>query len=226
MLLEGHIDTVNPPDLPPASNTYEPVKLQPVNDPVVATRDELKALKDEIKFDANGRVVKDEVYKKAYKRYQDFEAAKKAGAYRIYVPGYNDAMINTVAVMQAAKLMKKYGVKPVYDIWVCGTTGEEGKGNLCGMKQLYGYSQDVGKGNNALNFVANFGADSTRPGSGTLNYLGSYRFEVKYVEPAGWKLGDKPAPSALMAMNRAGRRQGRGAHDLHGGRRGLHAREG
>lgn len=203
VLLEGHIDTVNPPELPPASNPYEPVKLQPVNDPVVSTRDELKALKDEIKFDANGRVVKDEVYKKAYKRYQDFEAAKKAGAYRIYVPGYNDAMINTVSVMQAAKLMKKYGVKPVYDIWVCGTTGEEGKGNLCGMKQLYGYSQDVGKGNNALNFVANFGADSTRPGSGTLNYLGSYRFEVKYVEPAGWKLGDKPAPSALMAMNRA-----------------------
>ena len=43
-------------------------------------------------------------------------------------------MINTVAVMQIAKLMKKHNIRPVYDIWVCGTTGEEGKGNLCGMK--------------------------------------------------------------------------------------------
>lgn len=203
VLLEGHIDTVNPAELPPAETPYEPVKLQPASDPVVATKDELKALTDEIKFDDKGRIVKDENYEKAYKRFKSLEDAQKNGGVRIYVPGFNDAMINTVAVLQAAKLMKKYGVKPVYDIWVCGTAGEEGKGNLCGMKQLYGYSQDAGKGNNALNFVANFGADSTSPKSGTLNYLGSYRFEVKYTEPAGFKLGDKARPSALMAMNRA-----------------------
>ena len=100
-------------------------------------------------------------------------------------------------------MMKKYNIKPVYDIWVCGTAGEEGKGNLDGMKQLYGYNQDTGKGNNALNFVANFGADSTRPGSGIMNYLGSYRFEIKYTEPAGYKQGGAEAPSALMAMNRS-----------------------
>lgn len=100
-------------------------------------------------------------------------------------------MINTAAVMQMAYLMHKYGVKPVYDVWVCGTVGEEGKGNLAGMKQLYGYNQDTGKGNNALNFVANVGADSTSPKSGTVNYLGSYRFEIKYTEPAGLKIDSK-----------------------------------
>lgn len=203
VLLEGHIDTVNPGVLPPAETPYEPVKLQDANAPVVATRDELKNLADEVHFDKNGHVIKDEMYKKAYRRFQSLEDAQKNGGVRIYVPGYNDAMINTVAVMQAAKLMKKYGIKPVYDIWVCGTAGEEGKGNLCGMKQLYGYNQDVGKGNNALNFVANFAADSTSPKSGTLNYLGSYRFEIKYSEPAGFKLGDKPRPSAMDAMSRA-----------------------
>ena len=203
VLLEGHIDTVNPAVLPPAETPYEPVKLQKASEPVVASRDELKNLADEIRFDDKGRIIKDAAYKKAYRRFQSLEEAQKAGGVRIYVPGITDAMINTVGVMQAAKLMKKYGIKPVYDIWVCGTAGEEGKGNLCGMKQLYGYSQDAGKGNNALNFVANFGADSTNPKSGTLNYLGSYRFEVKYTEPAGFKLGDKARPSALMAMNRA-----------------------
>lgn len=203
VLLEGHIDTVNPAVLPPPQTPYEPVKLQKASEPVVASRDELKKLTEEIRFDEKGHIIKDAAYKKAYRRFQSLEQAQKEGGVRIYVPGYSDAMINTVAVMQAAKLMKKYGVKPVYDIWVCGTAGEEGKGNLCGMKQLYGYSQEAGKGNNALNFVANFGADSTNPKSGTLNYLGSYRFEVKYTEPAGFKIGDKARPSALMAMNRA-----------------------
>lgn len=202
VLLEGHIDTVNPAVLPPADAPYEPVKLQKASEPVVPTRDVLKALVDEVHFDKNGKVIEDEVYKKAYHRYASLEDAQKKGGYRIYVPGYGDAMINTVAVMQTALLMKKHNIRPVYDIWVCGTAGEEGQGNLAGMKQLYGYSQEVGKGNNALNFVANFGADSTWPGDATVNYLGSYRFEIRYNEPAGFKLGDK-RPSATMAMTRA-----------------------
>lgn len=202
VLLEGHIDTVNPAVLPPTDAPYEPVKLQKASEPVVPTRDALKALVDEVHFDKNGKVIEDEVYKKAYHRYVDVEDAQKKGGYRIYVPGYGDAMINTVAVMQTALLMKKHNIRPVYDIWVCGTAGEEGQGNLAGMKQLYGYSQEVGKGNNALNFVANFGADSTWPGDATVNYLGSYRFEIRYNEPAGFKLGDK-RPSATMAMTRA-----------------------
>lgn len=202
VLLEGHIDTVNPGVLPPAETPYEPVKLQSTKDAIVKTRGELAASKDELHFDDNGRIIEDDNYRKAYQRYADYDDAQKKGAYRIYVPGYNDAMINTTAVLQAAVLMKKYGVKPVYDIWVCGTTGEEGKGNLCGMKQLYGYSQEAGKGNNALNFVASFSADTTRPKSGIVNYLGSYRFEMKYTEPADVKAGAE-APSAAMAMNRA-----------------------
>ena len=202
VLLEGHIDTVNPGVLPPAETPYEPVKLQSTKDAIVKTRGELAAIKDELHFDNNGRIIEDANYRKAYQRYADYDDAQKKGAYRIYVPGYNDAMINTTAVLQAAVLMKKYGVKPVYDIWVCGTTGEEGKGNLCGMKQLYGYSQEAGKGNNALNFVASFSADTTRPKSGIVNYLGSYRFEMKYTEPVGVKAGAE-APSAAMAMNRA-----------------------
>lgn len=202
VLLEGHIDTVNPAVLPPADAPYEPVKLQKASEPVVPTRDALKALVDEVHFDKNGKVIEDEVYKKAYHRYVDLEDAQKKGGYRIYVPGYGDAMINTVAVMQTALLMKKHNIRPVYDIWVCGTAGEEGQGNLAGMKQLYGYSQEAGKGNNALNFVANFGADSTVPGDAVVNYLGSYRFEIRYNEPVGYKLGDK-RPSATMAMTRA-----------------------
>ena len=203
VLLEGHIDTVNPAVLPPKDKPYEPVKLQKATDPIVKTPAELAAISEELHFDANGRIIEDANYQKAYVRYANLKEAQEKGGYRIYVPGFADAMGNTTGVMTAALMLKKYNVKPVYDLWVCGTAGEEGKGNLAGMKQLYGYSQDTGKGNNALNFVANFGADSLRPGSGTLNYLGSYRFEVEYSEPVGFKQGGKAAPSALMAMSRA-----------------------
>ncbi|MCD8339862.1 MAG: peptidase M20 [Burkholderiales bacterium] len=201
VLLEGHIDTVYPPELPPESNPYASINLQPVTEPIVKTKEERAAL-PQLHFDEKGRIIEDENYQKAYQRYDNAKEAAEKNALRIYVPGYNDAMINTTAVLQAAYLMNKYGIKPVYDVWVCGTTGEEGKGNLDGMKQLYGYSQDVGKGNNALNFVANFGADSTTPYSGTMNYLGSYRFEMKYKEPKGQLATDK-TPSALMAASRA-----------------------
>ncbi|MBO7172935.1 MAG: M20/M25/M40 family metallo-hydrolase [Burkholderiaceae bacterium] len=189
--------------MPPKDKPYEPVKLQLATEPIVKTPAELAAIADELHFDAKGRIIEDANYKKAYVRYVDLKDAQAKGGYRIYVPGFADAMGNTTAVMTAAKMLKKYNIKPVYDVWVCGTAGEEGKGNLAGMKQLYGYSQETGKGNNALNFVANFGADSLRPGSGTLNYLGSYRFEIEYSEPAGFKQGDKPMPSALMAMSRS-----------------------
>lgn len=203
VLLEGHIDTVNPAELPPAERPYMPVKLQKATEPIVATPAALAALKDEVHFDKKGKIIQDANYKKAYVRYADEAEAKAKGGYRIYVPGFGDAMGNTTSVLTAAIMMKKYNIKPVYDIWVCGTAGEEGKGNLRGMKQLYGYNQDTGKGNNALNIVANFGADSTVPGDATTNYLGSYRFEIQYQEPAGFKLGDKARPSAAMAMNRA-----------------------
>ena len=54
VLIEGHIDTVNPPDLPPESKPYAPIKLAPASDPVVKTRDELAAIQDELHFDDKG----------------------------------------------------------------------------------------------------------------------------------------------------------------------------
>lgn len=200
VLLEGHIDTVNPAVLPPKETPYEPVKLQKIRDGVVTTRQELKDLTEELHFDATGHVIEDEAFKKAYQRYANLEDAKAKDGYRLYVPGYGDAMVNTVAIMQIAKLMHDHKIQPVYDIWVCGTAGEEGQGNLAGLKQLYGYNQDTGKGNNALNFVANFAADSTDPESATVHYIGSYRFEVQYQEGSGRSLR---RPSALVAMTRA-----------------------
>lgn len=112
---------------------------------------------------------------------------------RIYVPGYSDAMGNTSSLFTLARLFKKNNIKPVYDLWICGTAGEEGKGNLAGMKQLFGFDQNLGTGSNPLNFVANFGSE----GGGAVNLTGSHRFEMKFKAPTHPAAGQ---PSAVEAM--------------------------
>ena len=192
VLIESHIDVVNPEVLPPDDKPYLPIKLQPITQPVVTTPEELAAIGSELAFDDQGRIVEDENYALASRWFASEDAAKAGGAVRIYVPGYTDAMGNTSSLFTLAQMFKKHKLQPVYDVWICGTAGEEGKGNLAGMKQLYGFDQDKGTGSNPLNIVANFGSE----GGGAINFTGSYRFEMKFKAPATPGAG----PSAVEAM--------------------------
>jgi acetylornithine deacetylase/succinyl-diaminopimelate desuccinylase-like protein len=194
VLVEGHIDVVNPEVLPPASDPFIHIKLQPYAQPVVATPEELAAIPDELSFDAKGRVIENDKYATASKAFANAKEAEAGGGVRIYVPGYGDMMPSTSNAFVLAAAMKKHNIKPVYDIWICGTAGEEGKGNLAGVKQLYGFDQKLGTGSNPLNFVANFGLE----GGGTVNFIGSYRFEMKFKAPSPRPDGPS-APEAMAA---------------------------
>jgi acetylornithine deacetylase/succinyl-diaminopimelate desuccinylase-like protein len=194
VLVEGHIDVVNPEVLPPASDPFIHIKLQPYAQPVVATPEELAAIPDELSFDADGRVIENDKYATASKVFANAKEAEAGGGVRIYVPGYGDMMPSTSNAFVIAAAMKKHNIKPVYDIWICGTAGEEGKGNLAGVKQLYGFDQKLGTGSNPLNFVANFGLE----GGGTVNFVGSYRFEMKFKAPSPRPDGPS-APEAMAA---------------------------
>ncbi len=196
VLVEGHIDVVNPEELPKTGDPSIRIKLQPYAQPVVATPEELAAIPDELSFDARGRVVEDDKYATASKVFANAKDAEAGGGVRIYVPGYGDMMPSTSNAFVLAAAMKKHNIKPVYDIWICGTAGEEGKGNLAGVKQLYGFDQKAGTGSNPLNIVANFGLE----GGGTVNFIGSYRFEMKFKAPVPRGGGSGPsAPEAMAA---------------------------
>ena len=196
VLVEGHIDVVNPEELPRSGDPSIRIKLQPYAQPVVATPEELAAIPDELSFDARGRIVENDKYAMASKTFADAKEAEAGGGLRIYVPGYGDMMPSTSNAFVLAAAMKKHNIQPVYDIWICGTAGEEGKGNLAGMKQLYGFDQKAGTGSNPLNFVANFGLE----GGGVVNFLGSYRFEMKFQAPLPRGSGRGPgAPEAMAA---------------------------
>lgn len=192
VLVEGHIDVVNPEDLPKSGDPSLHIKLQPYAQPVVATPEDLAAIPDELSFDARGRVVENDKYATASKIFANAKEAEAGGGVRIYVPGYGDMMPSTSNAFVLAAAMKKHKIRPVYDIWICGSAGEEGKGNLAGMKQLYGFDQKAGSGSNPLNIVANFGLE----GGGIVNFVGSYRFEMKYKAPFARANG----PSAAAAM--------------------------
>ena len=60
VLVEGHIDVVNPEELPKSGDPSIRIKLQPYAQPVVATPEELAAIPDELSFDARGRVVEND----------------------------------------------------------------------------------------------------------------------------------------------------------------------
>lgn len=191
VVIEGHIDSVNPGSIEMTDLTgktipahvYDKVRVAPAADPLVSSPAELASLKETLNFDANNKLIEDEIFAKVYKRFDNIDDAKANGGYRIYIPGYSDAMNNTMSVYQMAKLIKEQKIKPVHDVWFCFTSGEEGRGNLAGMKQLYGYNQDAKtntlaeKGKNKLNVVANLSIDG---GFLSIHYLGSYRYEVNY----------------------------------------------
>ncbi len=193
VLVEGHIDVVNPEDLPESGDPSIRMKLQPHTQPVVATPEELAAIPDELSFDERGRVVEDDKYAMASRVFADAKDFEANGGVRIYVPGYLDMMASTSNAFVLAAAMKKHNIRPVYDIWICGTAGEEGKGNLAGVKQLYGFDQQAGTGSNPLNIVANFGLE----GGGIVNFIGSYRFEMKFKAPS--PRPDGPSAPAAMA---------------------------
>jgi acetylornithine deacetylase/succinyl-diaminopimelate desuccinylase-like protein len=195
VLVEGHIDVVNPEVLPPKSDPFIHIKLQPYGQPVVATPAELAAIPDELSFNPRGRVVENDKYAMASKVFANAKDAEAGGGVRIYVPGYGDMMPSTSNAFVLASAMKKHNIRPVYDIWFCGTAGEEGKGNLAGVKQLYGFDQQLGTGSNPLNIVANFGLE----GGGVVNFVGSYRFEMKFNAPAAPSANGPNAPEAMAA---------------------------
>jgi acetylornithine deacetylase/succinyl-diaminopimelate desuccinylase-like protein len=193
VLLEGHIDVVNPETQPPASDPWNHIKLQPYAQPLVETPAQLAAIPDELAFDPTGRILEDTNYNIASQTFASSAAAQNGGGVRIYVPGYGDMISSTANAFVLAAAMKKHNIRPVYDIWICGSAGEEGKGNLAGMKQLYGFDQAAGTGSNPLNFVANFGLE----GGGIVNFLGSYRYEMKFKAPTS---PGPNRPSAVEAM--------------------------
>jgi tripeptide aminopeptidase len=113
---------------------------------------------------------------------------------RIYAPGIADDTRGLAALLSLIRAFNSSGVKTDGDlIFVC-TVGEEGLGDLRGVKALFREDPAID------GFISIDGTDVTRV---TYQGTGSHRYEITYIGPGGHSFGAFGLPSAIHAMGRA-----------------------
>ncbi|MFM9276781.1 M20/M25/M40 family metallo-hydrolase [Paenibacillus jiagnxiensis] len=119
-------------------------------------------------------------------------ARRKDG--KIYAPGISDDGRGLAVVLTLVRALNHAGIKTKGDLIIGATVGEEGLGDLRGVKALF-------EGRNDLD-----GFISIEPGEpDRITYLGvgSKRYKVTFRGPGGHSFGDFGTPSPIHALGRA-----------------------
>ncbi len=113
---------------------------------------------------------------------------------RYSAPGIGDDTRGLAALLSVIRAFNETGIKPVGDVIFCGNVGEEGLGDLRGVKALFRDHKDID------GFITVDG-----DGAGWILYLatGSHRYEITFNGPGGHSFGAFGLPSAIHAMGRA-----------------------
>lgn len=122
----------------------------------------------------------------------DVTIKEKDGRY--YAPGIRDDTRGLAAVLSVARAFADTGVQTAADVWFVGTVGEEGLGNLRGVRALFRDHPGID------GFISVDGGDMGRV---TLGATGSKRYRVTYTAPGGHSFAAFGVPSAGHAMGRA-----------------------
>jgi tripeptide aminopeptidase len=116
---------------------------------------------------------------------------------RLYGPGISDNAAGVIALLAVANALKKTQLKPATNILFIGNVGEEGEGNLRGMRHLFADSP----WRNAIQSLL------VIDGAGTDTYvnqaLGSRRFEITFRGPGGHSWSDFGVPNPIVLLSRA-----------------------
>lgn len=122
----------------------------------------------------------------------DVTVKEKEG--KLYAPGIADDARGLASLLTVIRAFNATGVKTAGDIIFCGDVGEEGLGDLRGVKALFREHKEID------GFISIDGTDA-----GKITYLatGSHRYEVTYSGPGGHSFLAFGRPSAIHAMGRA-----------------------
>lgn len=107
---------------------------------------------------------------------------------RLHAPGVGDNTISVAAVVLLKRLLGELGVTPEVDILVTGNVGEEGLGDLRGMRTVMDRHPELG---------ATIALEGHSLGSVTHVGVGSRRLEVIVRGPGGHSWGAYGRPSAI-----------------------------
>lgn len=113
---------------------------------------------------------------------------------RYHAPGISDDGRGLAVLLAVIETLTESGIDTVGDILFVGTVGEEGRGDLRGVKALFNEYPDIDA------FVS---IDSSGLSSITHGATGSRRFEVQFSGPGGHSFGAFGMASAIHAMGRA-----------------------
>lgn len=116
---------------------------------------------------------------------------------RLYGPGISDNAAGIIAVLAMAAAIQRTQLRPQTNILFIGNVGEEGEGNLRGMRHLFA----VPRWRDAIHSLL------VIDGAGTDTYvnqaLGSRRFEVSFQGPGGHSWSDFGVPNPIVLLSRA-----------------------
>ncbi len=108
-------------------------------------------------------------------------------------PGIGDNSLSVAAVALVGQALGQLGYMPPVDVWITGNVGEEGLGDLRGMRQIMDSLPQVG---------AAIAVEGHSLGRITNRAVGSRRLRVTVTGPGGHSWGDAGRPSAIHALAR------------------------
>jgi tripeptide aminopeptidase len=116
---------------------------------------------------------------------------------RIYVPGITDNARGLAGMLAVARVLSRAGVRPKRPVVFVGTVGEEGAGDLRGVKHLFG---DGGELRAAAAFIALDGSGLRRI---VHRAIGSRRLRVEIAGPGGHSWADRGTANPVAALGAA-----------------------
>jgi acetylornithine deacetylase/succinyl-diaminopimelate desuccinylase-like protein len=112
----------------------------------------------------------------------------------LYAPGIADDTRGLAALLSVVRAFNDTGIKTMGDVMFCGNVGEEGLGDLRGVKALFRDHKDID------GFIS---IDGETPNGITYLATCSHRYEVTYKGPGGHSFNAFGRPSAIHALGRA-----------------------
>lgn len=112
---------------------------------------------------------------------------------RVAGPGIGDNSLGVAAVVLVPELLRRLGARPAVDLLLTGNVGEEGLGNLRGMRAVMDRWPEIG---------AAVAIEGQNLGRVTHVAVGSRRLRITTNGPGGHSWGDFGRPSAIHALAR------------------------
>lgn len=122
---------------------------------------------------------------------RDIPLGVTAAEGRLAGPGIGDNSLAVATVLSLPALFERAGLTPAVDVLITGNVGEEGLGNLRGIREVMRSRPDVG---------AVIALEGHNLGRVTHVAVGSRRYRITAIGPGGHSWGDFGQPSAIHVL--------------------------